>query len=278
MIKHDYDPTPSNWFKSLPYAFMFSDRSSLGEGSYGNSMFYLPISPSNLTISTQFATNIVTTLYGVIEEHSEVRYYDINISGTTGMAPKYVDAKQPGKKTEDITSPGRTDFESDAFDLSAVIGNVPVPPIVQTVANKANTILNGSSGMSSGVDVEKTGYMAFHNFYRFLLQYKKDAAGVTDLKNSPRKTHPLQFYNYKDGNKYDVVIQSFSLVRSAENPMMYNYSIKMRAFNLRSVDSKGDASANQGSKFGIGDFKGQSAFSTIAEGVKDSVALIGGIF
>jgi len=48
--------------------------------------------------------------------------------------------------------------------------------------------------------------------------------------------HPLQFLNYKDGNQYDVAPVNFVLTRSIESPMLYNYTIQLKAYNLRSIN------------------------------------------
>ena len=39
--------------------------------------------------------------------------------------------------------------------------------------------------------------------------------------------------NYKDNQQYDVAITGFQLTRDASNPMLYNYNITMRAYNLQ---------------------------------------------
>jgi hypothetical protein len=52
------------------------------------------------------------------------------------------------------------------------------------------------------------------------------------------KDSSLYFLNYKDNNQYNVSIQNFQLTRDASNPMLYNYSINMRAYNLQTVDTK----------------------------------------
>ncbi len=48
----DYSPILSNWYTAKPYGFKFTPR----DGS-GAVVMFLPISPSNLTIATHFATN-----------------------------------------------------------------------------------------------------------------------------------------------------------------------------------------------------------------------------
>jgi hypothetical protein len=83
----------TNWYQALPYGFKNVRR----DGSVR--IMFLPISPSNIQVVTHYATNIVPTLYGTVEEHSEQRYFDITISGTTGFSPRYphmLDSKDEG--------------------------------------------------------------------------------------------------------------------------------------------------------------------------------------
>jgi len=269
-----YTIKPTNWYKSLPYGFSFFNRE---EGRLNTSIFYLPILPSNINVTTQFATNIITTLYGVVEEHSEVRYYDIDISGTTGIAPRWVGEKKKGKADKTVISDGRGEFAGSGVDLGGFLPEVAntINQVKDAIADIKNSLGDGVK-MKSGVAATSSGYAAFHNFYRFLLQYKKDAAGVSKLGNIQRKNHPLQFLNYKDGIKYDVVIQSFTLNRNAENPMLYNYSIKMRGYNLRNVNAK-PSDQGQLSKLGLGNYKGQSPFSSLTKAAGSAAALISGL-
>ena len=47
----------------------------------------------------------------------------------------------------------------------------------------------------------------------------------------------LYFVNYKDNNQYRVAINNFQLIRTAEDPMLYNYSISLRGYDLVSGDT-----------------------------------------
>lgn len=223
----DYQPVEGNWYAAKPYGFRFTPKS-------GNAkVMYLPISPSNLNISTQFATNLIPTIYGTVEEHSPVRYYDITIEGTTGMVPKYVEPIEAGTKVTPST--GRTAFTVQQ-SLSTLAGGLFSKTLSATESAVSDTRDIFGRSAITGVHLEQTGYMAFHNLYRFLLQYKKDAAGVID--QTSRKADapaPLVFFNYKDNNEYSVVIKSFSLRRDKENPMLYFYSISMRGYDLKNV-------------------------------------------
>lgn len=237
--KADYTPVEGNWFTAKPYGFRFTDKNGK------STTIFLPIGPSNLTISTSFATNVVSTLYGVVEEHSPIRFYDISIEGTTGMAPKYVDPVA----NNGIPKPqlGRSTFKvNQTIDAKLAKGFFSSGIAAQT-AGKAKNIVNDTKAlfgqtdeMISGLYVDQTGYIAFHNLYRFLLKYKKDASGSDSATKGVTRgedkdgnsEHPLIFFNYKDCNQYNVVIRSFVLRRDKEDPMLYNYSINMRGYAL----------------------------------------------
>lgn len=235
-----YKVESQNWYSAKPYGFKMTTRDG------GTFTMFLPIAPSNLTINTPFATNIIPTLYGTVEEHSDVRYFDIQIRGTTGMGPTFV---EPGagqdssilysrlKKEGRSTTPVASSITAGGF-FAKTLG------IANQIKNKASDLLDGSVKPKAGIVPENSGYMAFHNLYRFLLQYKKDASGTSEVTVS-RQSHPLTFFNYKDNNQYDVVVRSFTLERSADNPMLYNYSIQLRGYNLRAITSPIDDSLTQ---------------------------------
>jgi hypothetical protein len=267
-LNNIYTVEHQNWYKTLPYGFTFYDRSTRS-GRPGLT-FYLPIGPENIQVTTHMATNVVTTLYGVIEEHSDVRYYDMVISGSTGFAPRYVNVKVGANGTNNSIPSPLTAFRSNGrrsfmgSENWSVVQNITDTPVGSTLtaavqdisqtgfsANRfthpqirenVGEIIQPPSTLddSTSIMVTESGYAAFHNFYRFLMKYKKDAAGVGDLGNRPRQrlfSAPLVFLNYKDNIKYDCVPQSFTLVRSAEDPMMYKYTIRMRCYNMRNVSA-----------------------------------------
>lgn len=274
----DQDPyiiEPSNWYKSMPYGFAFWDIDSKSSDK-AKSTIYLPIAPSNLTVNTSFATNVITTLYGIIEEHSEVRYYDIIIQGTTGYAPRFVNAFKADQKVGDFQSTGRAAFIAQGLDFGGFLPEVTntINQVLNT-ANEIGDVLNGGPSNPTGIDPNKSGYVAFHNLYRFFLKYKNDAAQVTTATNTApvaipvslpidtkpkRQVHPIQFLNYKDSVKYDCIPLSFTMMRSVDNPMLYTYSIKLRGFNLQNVNAT-SLEADQLAKFGLGGLDGQSLFS-----------------
>lgn len=233
-LEQTYQLKNENWYSAKPYGFRVNTRDNK------SITMFLPINPSNLRITTNFATNLIPTLYGTIEEHSEVRYYDITISGTTGMAPKFVDPISGSDDTAAFNSAagnGRLSFAaSDSFNISAGGFFQKTVDLINRTLQKATDLYEGKKP-KPGVFSEKSGYVAFHNLYRVLLEYKKDVSGVNG--SQPRERHPLTFFNYKDNNQYDVVVRSFTLTRSADNPMLYNYEIVLRGYNMQTVGGKG---------------------------------------
>ena len=308
-VSSPYQIDPSLWYKALPYRFFLNTNSG---PKYSVN---LPIAPSNLQINTRMATTVVPTLYGIIEDHSSVRFYDIVIQGTTGIAPQYTAMTQDGGLP--IPSTGRDSFSASGISLGGFLPEVTnmvkqAKKIYEEVSSDGNNVEN-----KSGIGVYSTGYYAFHQLYQFFLKYKKECVnGLTDnasksaglqdkakaelgnliskasntktsAQASPQSTperlsHPLQFINYKDNQMYDVVPVGFTLVRSAENPMLYTYSIKLIAFNLRSAtgDLKiDDAAFNEAfkSQMGLGSLDGSTftKFANKARAISTVLSRIG---
>lgn len=274
-----YEIEPTNWYKALPYGFVSFDRAHYVGGAGGRVTMWLPIAPENLKVDTHYATNLVTTLYGVVEEHSENRYYDIVISGTTGFAPRYVSPKSKYSKAN--ISNGRKSTEP-AFDLGKLTGGFLGAQVgaLQAVISNVVDFLGGPSNIT-GIKPKDSGYVAFHNLYRFLELYKRDTSGGDEGTSFiTRSVHPLQFLNYKDQIKYDVVPVNFSLSRSATNPMLYNYSISMRGFNLRNVTAN-PSEVDPLSALGLGSvktpIKTSSAFSFLSDKVGNASNVLSAI-
>lgn len=257
-----YTPKASNWYSSLPYAFKANINGSM-------KIFYLPINPQNLTITTHYATNVISTLYGTVEEHSEQRYFDIVIQGTTGFAPRYVYSSSFSSQPKQYG--GRESYSN--FIISSFLGGFFGKTLgkLDKAANQAKDVVTTlkskpANGFEPGVYDDASGYMAFHNLYKFLLDYKKSASkGKNSTERSSTEIvneNILYFVNYKDNNQYSCAVQTFTLERNAQNPMLYNYVIRLRAYNLTSIlysDAAGGAATNRLSTLGLDG--GASVFS-----------------
>lgn len=267
-----YKILPENWDKNSPYYFHF-----LIDGKY--TIMALPISPSNLNITTHFATNLIPTFFGTVEEHSDARYHDIQIEGTTGFAPRNYKPSKPGsgKWTE---SYGRSAFAITG-DITQTAGGFFAKGLgaLQAAKDKALDLVKLGPKSKSGVDVNETGYYAFHRFYQLLLQHKRYAAKNTKIGNS---SAPLVFNNGKDNTRYNVVVRSFSMKRSVDNPMLYFYSINMRGYDLRgNQDTPVKDTFDRLASLGLDGVKGSSTLANVkkaSNGVKGVLgSLVGGI-
>ena len=270
----DYHPILANWYTAKPYGFKFTAKD-------GKAMvMYLPISPSNLGITTPFATSVVPTLYGTVEEHSPVRYYDITIEGTTGMGPRYTQPFAAGGLPS--TLGGRSCFTVQQTIASGALGGFASGTInkINSVISQAKDLFGLTPDAATGLQLDQTGYMAFHNLYRFLLKYKKDASGV-DKSTTKRAvgSHPLIFFNYKDNNQHKVVVRTMSMRRDKEDPMSYHYSIVMRGYDLAPVDSgtSVDESRNILKELGLDGIDGSSVLESIKKKADQARGLLASV-
>lgn len=278
-----YKTEPRRWYQALPYTFEFTNRKGLFL------RLNLPINPSNLTISTHFATNIIPTLYGTVEEHSEQRYFDIMIEGTTGMAPKYIGYVRSEEEIEPVNSkkPDNDRGSKGRGSNSVAAGKNSIGgffqgalgTVNQTLDN-VNSALNLGTERETGLYVDQTGYVAFHELYKMFLNYKKETSGEKESGTpDKREHHPLIFKNYKDNNQYYVVPTVFQMVRSADSPMLYRYQIGLRAYNLQQLQDKlnFDELAVRYNDLGLNGIKANTFFDQATGVVGAGVAVIGGL-
>ena len=276
-LEQIYENIKENWYSAKPYGFKMKN--------WGGQTFvmFLPISPSNITISTNFATNLIPTLYGTVEEHSPVRYYDISIEGTTGFAPRYVQpAMGEPKAAHDSSKASRAGRQSFSVggDLGGALGGFfpKTLSLISKTLNKAADLIDGGPATKMGISNSSSGYLAFHNLYKFLLYHKKIASG--EMPSSESKL--LTFFNYKDNNEYSVVVRNFTLRRSADNPMLYFYSIQMRGYNLRTIGKDQQIVEDLNARLenlGLNGVKSSSIFGSIkniASGVKSIIGTAAG--
>lgn len=260
-------PPAENWFKALPYAF----QAMVGGETR---IFFLPIAPQNISVITHFANNVIATLGATIEEHSDVRYYDISIVGTTGFTPQYtrdVSIGEVSKLLSGDTPKGQRKSYGESGSIIKKLSEYSFGFANQTI-NKIQQVANVASDLASGkkhqvgVYNDTNGYIAFHRFYNFLMKYK---AEIKDFDKSNGQSSPLLFISYKDGIQYSCAIQGFSLERSADNPLLYNYSIRLRAYNARTISSSSEVESDIGKAVGLFDDP-----KSVASKIKNSIGKV----
>jgi hypothetical protein len=272
-FKNIYIISKDNWYRNAPYGFIIHSNS-------GVQVYYLPISPQNIQVSTPFNTNLIPTMGGTVEEHTELRYYDIAIEGTTGMMPKSYPT------TVDLMSnvtpqQGRTSFsvQENLIEDNTGLFSKTIS-VINKIASSYRELTSNKEVDTIGTNNSLTGYAAFHNLYTALMSYK-NAIQYKGFKPTNSEDHPIIFFNMKDGVQYDVVIKSFNMRRSAENPMLYFYSIQMRGYNLRSskIDTKGAAMSDKLASLGLSGISSSTKLGEVkntASKIKSIIGAVGG--
>jgi hypothetical protein len=249
-------------YTTTPYGFRYKVEGVALE-------FWLPINPSNLNITTNFANNVTATLFGSVEQRSIIKIYNISISGNTGIAPRNVRPTREGKgtaensalieknkgtgaqryikdKTAPTLLPGRSGPQIGALTkIGTTVANLDptgfvsgfikkqLNPVLDAVNQTADSIFGTSA--PSGFLNPNSGYAAFHNFYRFLWGYQQ-LVGEKGRGAERPSDIKLYFMNYKDNYKMHVSPQRFQMTRSTENPLLYNYAIELVGMSIGTVD------------------------------------------
>jgi hypothetical protein len=311
-FKDPVEPVQLPYPVKPPYSINAKDLSLYTTTSYGFRYyidksvfeFWLPINPSNLSIVTNFANSVTPTLYGAIEERSEIKTYSIVISGNTGIAPKNVRMRVDSASTnQDVkpstmtsvspgtesSSPGRSgpktslindagNFIAQNLDFTGFVKK-RILPLSQGISDLVGSIFG--SDAPSGFKNYNSGYAAFHNFYRFLWTYQK-LVGSKTLESDKNSTDPIYsndikkrnssnvklfFYNYKDKYAMHVSPQRFTLNRSSDSPYVYNYSIELIGLGYYPITGKSyseDTLQNQLSSLGLDGVRSNTLRGTVS--------------
>lgn len=258
----DFASTPysikaDNWWRTVPYGFRIiqptksieisslSDiaRSSIDMGVLpdvrgGSAMvFYFPVNPESINISTPYAVQVTPTLGGIVEEHSGAVFYNITLSGTTGILPSIdYTSGSPRNDSKELRN-----LVYEPSDLSKNINKYTggfLSNTINTVNSAVSKIFGTSDKTVDSARSVNSGYTSFHVLYKFLWLYHDSKS-----KGSQKV---LQFVNFKDNNQYNVVVQNFQLTRDKSRPHLYQYSIQLKGWSLD--DQRVDAKFDQGDR------------------------------
>jgi len=216
----------SNWNKLFPYQLLIMKRT---DGKWApddktRGRFTLPISPQSLSIDMPFAFQVEATQGGIIEQSNGSPFRDIVLQGNTGVLPLRSATAAPTK------------FSA----LSGIFaGTVSA---VSTLTKSANQLagttpnnVNPDSEFESGGDMhEGTGYFQFLLLKRYLEWYSNAKKGPAGANLA------LGFAVWKENEIYLVTPSKFSVNRSGQSALTYNYTLAMRAWK-RIVQSPGEA-------------------------------------
>lgn len=237
-----YQIVYENWYKTIPYAFRIENPPTENAITFGKKptvnpsalksklqnaqikAYFFPVNPESINISTPYAVVVTPTLGGVVEEHSGAVFYNITVSGTTGVIPELNFSNGVPRDPQSLLRPVSHEdswLEGKANQLGFGGGTVAaVSSIVSAITGTSSKMVDGKRNLTSG-------YTAYHVLYKFIWLYHFSKANGAQ--------HQLKFVNYKDNNQYNVVVQNFNLTRDKSRPHLYQYSITMRGWNLQTV-------------------------------------------
>lgn len=180
---------------AVKYGFAAVNLDQLNAKSIAEEVYYLDIPPQHIEQKEIFANNITATRRGVVVESEGIVFRDIIIEGTTGIFP--------GERGD---------------------ANVPRPPPTSKVFEQGpqgpRGITDKGQSLKAGVSTI-SGYQEFLMLRQFFYKYASDK-----IRESGNKF--LIFINEKDNQTLIVEPMEFTMTRSSNSPMTYNYRIVLK--------------------------------------------------
>jgi len=193
----------SLWYKLLPYRFLLlkaSPGDQTGQTQYDLvGTYVLPIGPNNLSYNIPFAALNTPLADGMLVEVNGAPLRTIEISGTTGFLP----------------------FRATSAPSSGGFGGQTIAAASALATNIGNLGGNSPAGTPNA---DNSGYALFHK----LLQFFEVWANIS--KDATNNNLRIAFDCPKDNVTYLITPKSFGLVRDADSPMIYRYSIGLEVW------------------------------------------------
>lgn len=267
-----YAVSAEDWYKTYPYRFTIGTETEEGNiqtmtPSETLTYYSLPIPPEALSYQMISASQLIPTLGGVVEETSATVFWQINLSGTTGIA---VSRQYTGTvdSTDKLDAPASQEENFRRVLKGGILANS-----FNKVANLADAVTGVASGGSSALglleglastsqrfnssavktslppsdtlakvsnffnvdlgrfrkgDGSTNGYVEIHLLHNFLNAY-------SHLKEKEPNKYNLYFESQKDNMKWRVVVKGFSFQKNANQPYLYKYNISLQGFDLTEV-------------------------------------------
>lgn len=280
-----YKVSAKDWYQTYPYRFKIK---------HGDKVTYysLPIPPEALAYQMVSASQLIPTLGGVVEETSATVFWQITLSGTTGIAigRRYSEEKDqldlPASQEQNFRKILKGGILANTFNKAANIYNAVAG--VAAAGYSANGMLGILEGLASTAqrfntsavktelapsdagqkvadmfnidlspirngDSATNGYVEIHLLHNFLNAY-------SHLKETNPNTTELFFESHKDNMQWQVIVKAFSFQKNAAQPYLYRYSIALQGFDLKEVGEDGGRVAID--RFGPdGDLGGVNSFT-----------------
>jgi hypothetical protein len=259
-----YSVSAEDWYKTFPYRFkMVVD----GKPTY----YCLPIPPEALSYQMVSASQLIPTLGGVVEETSPTVFWQIALSGTTGIgiSRPYSDEKDALDKPAFGENSFRTVLKggifsntfnkvinaTDAVESAWGQGAEGAFGLLEGLASTGqryntsavkNYIPEDSAGSKIATAIRldfsrfgpqkpnaTNGYVEIHLLHLFLNAYSS-----LKEKNPDKDNVSLYFESHKDNMQWQVVIKNFGFQKNAAQPYLYKYNIVLQGFDLSEVGGR----------------------------------------
>ena len=243
-----------NWHKVFSYRFVVKQKS---KGNVKLMSFALPIPPQQLMIKPILPTLATPTLGGVVEEISPVKFWMIDMAGTTGTGVGRDSDEKVNREKQ--SSKFREVMETTGLLAGAVAG---ANQTIAKVGGVADDLISGgtaaASAFSSGnplagvgalaggitgaintallpplpyagsaVSGTRNGFTEAHELLRFFYFYQA-------IKAKSPKEFELWFVNFKTDQSWRVVVKDLNLQRNAANPNLERYKITLKGWDVQS--------------------------------------------
>jgi hypothetical protein len=259
---------PERWYQVFPYQFVIKtgDLSLSNEPEEELAVYTLPIPPQALSMRMIPASVVTPTLGGVVEETSANVFWEINLSGTTGIAigKKGSIAEQLGSpqggilgaisavknvlfghppavasKFRDVIK--TTGAMSGVFGaLSSAVGKVTssLDQLDQATADpSASSIVGAASGILQNMLLPTPRNTASavplsRNGFGEIQQMHRFLLVYSRLKGAFPNKYYLKFRMYKTNQIWMCSLQDFQISQNVQNPNSYRYNINLKCWQV----------------------------------------------
>jgi len=255
-----YTVSAEDWYKTYPYRFKIVTKEK-------TTYYSLPIPPEALSYQMVSASQLIPTLGGVVEETSPTVFWQIALSGTTGIGISRKYSNKTSTDTLDMPASGESNFRrvlkggllANTYNKAANVfeavtgaldqGAVGAMGLLEGLASTAqrynsSAVRNNIPEESAtskvanlvGLDLSRfsneqngtNGYVEIHLLHTFLNAY-------SHLKEANPEDVKLYFESQKDNMQWQVIVKNFAFQKNANQPYLYKYNIVLQGFDLNEV-------------------------------------------
>lgn len=196
-------------------------------------IFTLPITPTQLSITDQFAINTSATMAGIMEEHNGVKFKTINAQGTMGVWPFRESVTTPPASPDIVQSVFGGLLESAASTLSQIAKTI------NTATSNSGSPKPASKRPENSISGKtSTGYYHAMALQQFLEQYAEAK------KNPLHAGWRLVFDIPKQNQSLVVTPVSYVWQQSASKALEISYNMQLKAWRRIDLSPKIDVKDN----------------------------------